>query len=45
MIGRALSEKGLVEYAPVKEVQGHAPMEVVIGSLLGFINGLAFAVL
>ena len=45
VIGRALSEKGLVEYIPVKEVQGHAPMEVVIGSLLGFINGLAFAVL
>ena len=45
VIGHALSEKGLVEYTPVKEVQGHAPMEVVIGSLLGFINGLAFAVL
>ncbi len=45
ILGRALDEKDLVSYTPIKEVQGHSPMEVVIGSLLGFINGLAFSVL
>ena len=45
IIGRALDEKDIISYAPIKEVQGHSPMEVVLGSLLGFINGLAFSVL
>ena len=44
-IGRALSEKGLIEYKPIKEVQGHTPPEVMVGCLLGFFIGLAFSVL
>lgn len=45
ILGKKLSEKGIVEFKPIKEVQGHTPMEVIIGSLLGFVNGLAFSVL
>ena len=41
-IGRALAEKGIVDFKPIKEVQGHTPAEVVIGCLLGFFIGLAF---
>jgi len=44
-IGKMLSEKGLMDYKPIKEVQGHTPMEVLIGCLLGFAIGLAFSVL
>ncbi len=44
-IGRELSEKGLIEFTPIKEVQGHTPAEVFIGCLLGFSIGLAFSVL
>ncbi|MBR1910806.1 MAG: divergent PAP2 family protein [Treponema sp.] len=44
-IGRTLAEKGIVEFKPIKEVQGHTPAEVVIGCLLGFFIGLAFCVL
>ena len=44
-IGKVLTEKGLMEYKPIKEVQGHTPIEVLIGCLLGFVIGLAFSVL
>ena len=44
-IGKTLAEKGIVEFKPIKEVQGHTPAEVVIGCLLGFFIGLAFCVL
>ncbi len=44
-IGRTLAEKGIVEFKPIKEVQGHTLAEVVIGCLLGFFIGLAFCVL
>ncbi|MCH5290950.1 MAG: divergent PAP2 family protein [Treponema sp.] len=43
-LGRSLAEKELVEFTPVKEVQGHTPMEVVVGCLLGFFIGFAFSV-
>ena len=44
-LSRRLYEKGLIEeFKPVKEVQGHNPAEVVIGSLLGFFIGIAFSV-
>ncbi len=45
VIGKALDDRKIVSFSPIKEVQGHTPMEVIIGSLLGFINGLAFSVL
>lgn len=44
-IGMKLKEKGLIDYKPIKEVQGHTPIEVFIGCLLGFFIGLAFSVL
>ncbi len=44
-MGKKLAENGLMEYKPIKEVQGHTPMEVFIGCLLGFTIGFAFCVL
>lgn len=41
-IGKVLVEKGLIDFKPIKEVQGHKPVEVAIGSLLGFFIGVAF---
>ena len=38
-------EKGLIDFKPIKEIQGHRPSEVAIGCLLGFFIGLAFSVL
>ena len=44
-IGRLLAEKNIIEEVkPIKEVQGHTPAKVIIGSLLGFFIGLAFSV-
>lgn len=44
-IGKTLAEKKLMDFTPVKEVNGHTPAEVAIGCLLGIFIGLAFAVL
>ena len=39
-LGRQVSERFGVEYHPVKEVNGHSPLEVAVGALLGvFIAG------
>jgi acid phosphatase family membrane protein YuiD len=43
LIGRMLKEKGLMDFKPIKEVQGHTPAEVAIGCLLGFFIGIAFS--
>ncbi|MGP1496271.1 MAG: divergent PAP2 family protein [Treponema sp.] len=43
-IGKTLREKGIIEYRAMKEVQGHSPMEVTLGCVLGFVLGLAFSV-
>ena len=44
-IGRLLAAKNIIDKGkPIKEVQGHTPAEVIIGSLLGFFIGLAFSV-
>lgn len=44
-IGRLLAAKNIIEEVkPIKEVQGHTPAEVIIGSLIGFFIGLAFSV-
>ena len=44
-IGRLLAAKNIIEEVkPIKEVRGHTPAEVIIGSLLGFFIGLAFSV-
>lgn len=45
-IGNELQDKGLIEeYKNLKEVQGHSPMEVIVGSILGFFIGVGFSVL
>jgi acid phosphatase family membrane protein YuiD len=41
-LGRQLGEKKEIEYHPVKEIHGHAPMEVVVGALLGIIIAAAY---
>ncbi len=44
-IGNTLAQKEIIDFKPIKEVQGHTPAEVAIGCLLGFFIGLAFSVL
>ena len=45
-MGRDLQENGgLKSYKPIKEVDGHTPMEVLCGCLLGFFVGLSFSLL
>lgn len=45
-IGDVMREKGLLDgFKRLKEVNGHSPMEVFVGSLLGFFIGTAFCVL
>ena len=45
-IGKDLKEKGIIEsYKSIKEVDGHTPMEVLCGCLVGFFVGLSFSLL
>jgi acid phosphatase family membrane protein YuiD len=44
-LGNELAKKDLTTFKAVREVQGHIPLEVIIGSLLGFFIGVAFATL
>lgn len=44
-LGTTLSQKGIVEFKPIKEVHGHKPAEVAMGCVLGFFIGLAFSIL
>ncbi len=45
-LGSDLNSQGILkDYKKVKEVQGHTPMEVIVGSFLGFFIGTAFSVL
>ncbi|MDR2471689.1 MAG: divergent PAP2 family protein [Treponema sp.] len=41
-LGRQVSERLKVEYRPVKEVNGHSPLEVAVGALLGIFIAGAF---
>ncbi|MDR0760437.1 MAG: divergent PAP2 family protein [Treponema sp.] len=45
LLGRHLAENIKIEYHPMKEVHGHAPLEVVIGALLGIFIAAAYAYL
>jgi acid phosphatase family membrane protein YuiD len=45
LLGRHVAEKLGIEFHPVKEIQGHTPLEVVIGGLLGFFIAAAYALL
>lgn len=45
-LGKNLKENNLLkEFNPIKEVDGHTPMQVMLGCVLGFIVGLAFSLL
>jgi acid phosphatase family membrane protein YuiD len=44
-LGRNLEERFGLEYHPIKEVQGHTPLEVAIGALLGIFIAAAYAYL
>ncbi len=45
-LGKELESKNSIEkYKPIKEVNGHTPMEVLCGCLLGFFVGLSFSLL
>ena len=46
VFGKELDEKKLLkEYKPIKEVNGHTPLEVIFGCILGIVVGLAFSLL
>ena len=44
-LGKNFEEKSGVKFFPVKEVQGHKPLEVLVGALLGAAIAVAFCVL
>jgi uncharacterized protein len=44
-LGRELNVRSGLPFRPVKEVHGHNPAEVIVGSLLGFFIALAFCTL
>jgi acid phosphatase family membrane protein YuiD len=44
-VGKELNNRFGIIFRPVKEVQGHSPAQVVVGSLLGFFMALAFCTL
>jgi len=45
LLGRQTSEKLKIEFHPVKEVNGHSPLEVAVGALLGITIAAAFSFL
>jgi len=44
-LGASISSSLPYQYVPVKEINGHRPMEVLAGLLLGFFIGVAFSTL
>jgi acid phosphatase family membrane protein YuiD len=44
-LGEKVSARMKYQFKPVKEIQGHRPMEVLAGILLGFFIGVAFSTL
>lgn len=45
-LGNELNKKNVIDsYKSIKEVNGHTPMEVLCGCLLGFFVGLSFSLL
>lgn len=45
-LGNELKEKKVIDnYTKLKEINGHTPMEVICGCLVGFFVGLAFSLL
>jgi hypothetical protein len=44
-LGKEAAQRFGIAYHPVKEIQGHAPLEVLVGALLGIFIATAFALL
>lgn len=45
-IGKELIENKTIEkYNPIKEIDGHTPLQVILGCVLGFLIGLSFSLL
>jgi acid phosphatase family membrane protein YuiD len=44
-LGKQIAEKLDMGFHPVKEIQGHTPIEVLVGSLLGIFVAAGFALL
>ena len=44
-LGRHSADKDGFAFQPLKEIRGHAPLEVVVGALLGVIISIAYALL
>ena len=44
-LGKQAAEKLGLDFHPVKEIQGHSPLEVVVGGLLGIFIAAGFALL
>ena len=42
ILGSQSTEKNDIEFSPVKEIKGHAPLEVIAGALLGIFISVAF---
>ena len=42
-LGNHTTEKLGIEFHPVKEIQGHAPLEVIVGALLGIFISAGYA--
>ena len=43
LLGKRTTEKLDIEFHPVKEIQGHAPLEVIVGALLGIFISAGYA--
>ena len=43
LLGRFSQDKLGIEFHTVKEIQGHAPLEVIVGALLGVFISAAYA--
>ena len=43
LLGKHTSDHMKFDYHPVKEIQGHSPLEVIVGSLLGIFIAAAYA--
>ena len=44
-LGKQSAEKNGIDFHPVKEIQGHSPLEVVVGGFLGIFIAAGFALL
>ena len=44
-LGRQIAEKMDINFSPVKEIQGHTPLEVLVGALLGIFIAAGIALL